>query len=97
MLPIRFLHRTAPQQVGAVSIRNGERVAAHGSLSKKPAFEVRAPNLIRCLGVLQRLGIRWRPFPLPAWMGQAFPSQQVPDAAGGGPDNRRSIAMQISA
>ena len=53
---VRFRHRAATEQIAAVGIGDGERIAALAILTQEPSFEVRTPDIIWVLRVCQRFG-----------------------------------------
>src|SRR5580658_5099019 len=90
-------HSPATQQIAAESIGDGQRVATFSIAAKKPSLEIRAPHLIRRVGVGQRLTVAGGPAALAACLYQPLPLQQVANTAGRRPLFPRFPRLQIDA
>ena len=89
---ISFWDSPASQQIPAVGIGDGKRIATLAIAAKKPTFEVSAPDMIRLFGMGQRLFLRRGAAARWAWVGETFAAQQFPDGAGSRP-GRAGIAL----
>src|SRR5712692_5381129 len=81
LIEIHPRDRLTADQVSAMSIRDGERIAPRSVACTEVAFEVHAPELIRCCDFGERFRV-WRCAPLlPLWTGEAGSSENVAEGA----------------
>ena len=88
---IGLRHDVAAQQIAAVRVGDGERIATGAVGGAEPAFEIGAPSLIDCLDRGERLLERRRAYPRLPPMRKSGALQHLPDGAYRGP---RHVGMR---
>jgi hypothetical protein len=90
---VRSRHRPTAQQVTAVRVGQGERVAPPTVTGAEPAFEIGAPHVVGRLHCRKRLGVGRTPPPLARPADHTFAPQPLADRAG---RRRRQLGMVLN-